>query len=152
MRETPNLRAIWPAVCSLGRTVLFRLNTGKAWVSGAGPVKRMPDGTVLVPAARPVTLGFGLMSGGSVVGAADLIGWHSLEITPAMVGCRVAVFVSVEAKRPTNGVATEDQIRWMGLVRDDGGIAVIANTPAVAQDAVKNFTPPLVVRAQNRQP
>ena len=138
MLESPNLRSIWMAACQVGRTVLFRVNTGKAWVASGRP-KRLQDGTVLLPGGRPISLGFSLASGDPVVGAADLVGWHSLVVTPAMVGARLAVFASVEAKRTDNGRASRDQLRWMDTVRQAGGIACIANTPAVAQDAIRSF-------------
>lgn len=142
MLEAPNQRSIWAAACFIGRTVLFRLNTGMAWVTSGGKATRLPSGDVLVPGGRPMTLGFGRPDNKPVAGAGDLIGWHSMVITPEMVGCRVAVFTSVECKRPKGGRASADQENWRDQVRADGGIAVIANTPTVAQDAIANFKPP----------
>lgn len=142
MHEAPNQRSIWAAACFIGRTVLFRLNSGIAWAAGAGKAQRLPSGDVLVPGGRPVTLGFGRTDNKPVGGAGDLIGWHSMVITPEMVGCRVAVFTSIECKRPKGGKAGEDQLNWRDQVRAAGGIAVIANSPSVVQDAIANFKPP----------
>lgn len=130
-------RSIWLALGKACR--LFRVNTGKAWLSGAGPVQRLQDGSVLVPAARPVALGFGLPSGDPVVGAADLCGWTTVEVTPAMVGKRVAVFTSIETKRTKGGRTSGDQINWMEQVQKAGGIAGVANSPEFAQSIIDDW-------------
>jgi VRR-NUC domain len=121
-------REVWLDLSAHHQSKLFRLNTGKAWVSGAGPVSRLKDGSMLVPAGRPIALGFGLVNGDPVVGAADLIGWHTVRITPDMVGKDVAVFLSVETKRTKRGRTSEDQINWMNQVKRAGGIAGVANS------------------------
>jgi hypothetical protein len=55
-------------------------------------------------------------------GGSDLIGFTVIEVTPEMVGKKVAVFTAVEAKtgklRPTG-----DQGKFLDMVRDKGGIA-----------------------------
>lgn len=142
MREAPNQRAIWAAAAALAGTILFRANSGKAWLSGAGPAQRLADGGVVVPAARPVALGLALASGDSVPGQSDLIGWHTITIRPEWVGRRVAVFLAIECKRPTKGRATEDQLAFVANVRRAGGIAGIAETPAVAQALLRDWEPP----------
>lgn len=141
MRESVNQRGIWLAAAAIGRTVLFRLNTGIGWVTGGGKVRKLPNGDALVPNGRPVTLGFGRADNRPATGAGDLIGWHSIIITPEMVGCRIAVFASIECKTDTSKPPTEDQLNWRQQVIDDGGIAVIAKTAAVAQAALKDFSP-----------
>lgn len=142
MREIPNMRSIWMAAAAIGRTVLFRLNTGVGWVTGGGKVIHRDDGAVVVPFGRPIPLGFGLASNKPVVGAGDLVGWHTIRITADMIGCKVAVFTSIEAKRPTGGRTSADQVNWLQQVRDAGGIAVVANTPAVAQAFLSEWRPP----------
>lgn len=151
-RETPNMRAIWQAACAVGRTVLFRLNTGMGWVSGGGKVVKRDDGAAVVPFARPIALGFGLASNRPVNGAGDLIGWHTIRITADMIGCKVAVFTSIEAKPERGGVTSDDQINWRDQVRDAGGIAVVANTPAVAQAFLSDWRPPRADPGQNQSP
>lgn len=127
--ENPVQRRIWLAMGKV-MTTLFRLNTGKAWISSLGPdgVQRLTDGSVLIKAARPVALGFGLTNGEPVKGACDLPGWTTVKITPEMVGKDIAVFTSIEAKRTTGGKATPDQINWRDQVIKAGGIAGIANS------------------------
>lgn len=121
-------RAVWLALGGDGLTTLFRLNTGKAWVSGAGPAQRLKDGCVLIPAGRPIPLGFGMPNGDPVVGACDLPGWREVVITPEMVGHKVAVFVSVETKRTKGGKTSPEQVNWMKRVQAAGGIAGVANS------------------------
>lgn len=129
--ESTNQRAIWLGLG--GTSTLFRLNTGKAWVSGAGPAQRLKDGSVLVPAARPIALGFAMPNGDPVVGAADLPGWTTVRITPEMVGHDIAVFTSVETKRTKGGRTSPEQVNWMKQVQRAGGIAGIANSVDAAR-------------------
>ena len=84
--ESTVQRMVWGAVAAT--TILFRVNTGKAWLSGMGPagVRRLTDGSVHIQAARPIALGFARPNGDTVVGTPDLIGWTSVLITPDMVG------------------------------------------------------------------
>lgn len=144
MLEAPNLKAIWMAAVAAAarlraRTSLFRTNSGKAWLSGAGPVQRLADGSVVVPAARPVALGLALVNGDPVVGQSDLQGWTEVVVTPEMVGQPVAVFTAIECKRTKNGRTSEDQANFVAQVTKAGGIAGVANTPAVAQSIITDW-------------
>lgn len=58
-------------------------------------------------------------------GSADLIGWHSVEITPDMMGTKLAVFLSVEVKRPGQKLKPHQQV-WLENVRRFGGTAIVA--------------------------
>ncbi len=58
-------------------------------------------------------------------GGSDLIGWKSIEITPDMVGKRVAVFVAIETKVGRRG-ATAEQDNFLAQVSAAGGIAVLS--------------------------
>ena len=124
-------RQVWLAIG--GSSTLFRLNTGQAWLPGAGPAQRLKDGSVLVPAGRPVAMGFGAPNGKPVVGAGDLIGWTTVRITPDMVGQEVAVVTSIETKRTKGGRASPEQINWMKQIQAAGGIAGIANSVDAAR-------------------
>ena len=88
--------------------------------NGATRVFRNNTGTLRDQNGRPVT--FGLCKG-----SADLIGWTTREITPDMVGQRVAVFTSIEVKTATGRVRPE-QKQWMEAVQAAGGIAGIARS------------------------
>lgn len=131
-RESAEQRLIWGAVgllCSL-----FRLNTGRAYVSGMGPagVSKLSDNSILMKAARPIGMGFTNPRGEIVTGVSDLNGWTTIEITPEMVGQRVAVFTSIESKRTKGGRTSSDQEAWIQKVLEAGGIAFVANTGDVA--------------------
>lgn len=95
--------------CSRGDTRLFRNNTG----------------TLRDQHGRPVQ--FGLCKG-----SADLIGWRSITITPAMVGTTIAVFTSVEVKTSTGRIRPEQQ-QWLEAVQAAGGIAGVARSVADAE-------------------
>lgn len=141
MREAPNQRAIWMAACALAGTILFRANSGKAWV-GSGRPQRLQDGTVCLPGGRPIALGLALASGAPVVGQSDLIGWHTVTIPPEWVGRRVAVFLALECKRPDGGRTSDEQANFVTQVTRAGGIAGVVNTPAVAQALLRDWQPP----------
>ena len=70
-------------------------------------------------------------------GGSDLIGFHSITITPDMVGRTVAVFTAIEIKTPT-GRASEQQQRFIAMVKNHGGIAGIARS---VDDAAKLLHP-----------
>ena len=76
------------------------------------------------------------MKFGLHAGSADLIGWKTITITPHHVGREIAVFVSVEVKTPT-GKVSPAQENWRLVVRQAGGIAVIARSPEEAQAALQ---------------
>lgn len=132
-------RQIWLALGAISR--LFRLNTGKAWISNLGPkgVQRLQDGSVLIKAARSIALGFAYPNGDPVVGACDLPGWTTITITPEMVGRKVAVFTSIETKRTKGGQASDHQLNWCNQVDQAGGIAGIANSPEAALAIVESW-------------
>jgi hypothetical protein len=60
-------------------------------------------------------------------GGSDLIGFHTITITPEMVGRRVAVFTALEVKTAT-GRATEQQQRFLAMVKAHGGISGITRS------------------------
>jgi len=142
--ESTVQRRVWLA---LGRWMtLFRTNSGKAWLSGGGKVQRLVDGSVVVPAARPVALGLGLMNGDPVVGQSDLQGWTPIVITPAMVGKTLPIYTAIETKNSKGGTKTDHQMNFVDQVRRDGGIAGFANSPEAAQRILTDW------QAQFREP
>jgi hypothetical protein len=138
-RESSVQKGIWAKLGFL--SVLFRVNTGRAWLSGLGPrgVMRLDDGSVNVAAARPIALGFANPAGEPVNGTADLIGWTSIEITPEMVGQKIAVFTSVETKRTQGGRTSDAQQKWCDQVTKAGGIAFVANSENFAEDTLQKW-------------
>jgi hypothetical protein len=68
-----------------------------------------------------------LVTFGLARGSADLIGWRTITVTPAMVGTRLAIFTSIEVKTPTGRVRPEQQA-WLEAVQQAGGIAIVARS------------------------
>ena len=89
---------------SRGATRLWRNNTGMLTDANGRPVR------------------FGLCPG-----SADLIGYTTIEVTPDMVGQRLAVFTAVEVKTQT-GRPTAEQAAFLEHVRQAGGRAGIARS------------------------
>lgn len=101
---------------------LFRNNTGTGWVGKTTSVTRAGNyyceaGDKIVRDARPLDAGL-------CKGSADLIGWMSIEITPEMVGQRIAVFTAIEAKTGRTRTSTE-QANFIQQVQKAGGNAGI---------------------------
>ena len=62
---------------------------------------------------------------GLAVGSSDVIGRMPLTVAQEHVGRTIAVFVAVEAKVGRN-VTTEAQGRFLAVVREAGGVAIVA--------------------------
>jgi hypothetical protein len=58
-------------------------------------------------------------------GSSDLIGWKSVEVTPEMLGKRLAVFTAVETKS-AKGKASTEQSDFLKDVISSGGIGIVA--------------------------
>jgi hypothetical protein len=138
--EGANQREIWLALGKLSR--LFRLNTGRGWISNLGPkgVQKLTDGSVRIFEARSVALGFAGPNGDPISGACDLPGWTTVEITPEMVGRKVAVFTSIECKASKGGRVTPEQKNWMDQVIKAGGIAGVARSPEEGKKIIEQWT------------
>jgi hypothetical protein len=95
---------------------VFRNNTGLYW---SGKNFKAQGGIYLQNAIR--------IQGGLGTGSPDIIGWKSIDITPEMIGEKVAVFVGIEVK--TEGIkTTKDQELWLAQLKKDGGVAEILHT------------------------
>jgi hypothetical protein len=79
-----------------------------------------------------------LVTFGLARGSADLIGWRTVTITQAMVGTRLAVFLSIEVKTATGRLRPEQQ-QWIHAVTQAGGIAGIARSVTDAQLLLSNL-------------
>lgn len=119
MTESQIQSLILRALGSRDDTRLFRNQVGGAWMG-------KPRGEVLLTSeARFVQCGL-------AVGSGDLIGWHSVTVTPDMVGRKLAVFLSVEVKTDTGRVLPE-QTNWLKQVQKHGGIAMVARNVEEAE-------------------
>lgn len=111
--------------CSRGTVRLFRNSVGIGWVGKVERVNRPAQvmvfpGDVVIRKARALHAGLHTGSG-------DLIGWETIEVTPEMVGRKIAQFVSVEAKEGT-GRLSPDQRNWQDQVQAAGGVAGVARS------------------------
>lgn len=70
-------------------------------------------------------------------GAADLLGWRTVTVTPEMVGQRIAQFVSLEVKTAT-GRVRPDQENWRRVVSEAGGVAAVVRSVEEAQAAIES--------------
>lgn len=73
-------------------------------------------------------------------GSHDLIGWTTIVIGPEHVGCKVAVFTSVEAKTK-RGRLTVPQRIFLKAVQEAGGIAGEARSADEAEELVGLWQP-----------
>ncbi len=135
---TNNLPRVMLSLSRAGAYV-FRQNTGMAW-AGSGPLfkaaRRMlvqlKEGDVVLRApVRPIRAGL-------TKGSSDVIGWKPIEITPDMVGSKVAVFVAVEVKGKT-GRATPEQKNFLKTVHEAGGIAGVARDEGDVESILQLF-------------
>ena len=97
------------------RPFVFRNDCGVAWVGGKALRDR--DGNFYVK--KPKRISYGLMRG-----SGDYIGWTPIEITPDMVGKKIAVFTSCEIKTKGDRMSSAQKI-WHDTVKKHGGISEI---------------------------
>ena len=107
MKESERIREILAGLTPDQR--LFRVNSGMGWAGKL--VSRTPDILVLHK-PRPLHA--------APEGWPDLCGWTEVEITPDMVGQRVAVFTGVEVK--VTGKLSKSQAKFRDIITRMGGI------------------------------
>jgi hypothetical protein len=130
MTETPLMKRIMLAVGALPFLRIFRNNTGMAW-QGEKTGEFTRDGARHITLKDPRPIHAGLC-----VGSADLIGWKVVEVTPDMVGKRVAVFAALEVKT-SKGKASSEQVNFLKQVQEAGGIAGLVRSEDDALNIVK---------------
>lgn len=133
MSDTGFLNKIALAIAR-GPTRAFRNSIGLGWVGQSRRISavetiQVHPGDVVIRRARPLHAGL-------LKGSGDLVGWHTVEITPEMVGRRVAVFMSLEGKQGSDRSSPE-QIHWRDQVAQAGGIAAEVRRPEDAQEAIQ---------------
>jgi hypothetical protein len=87
---------------------LFRINSGMGW---AGKVIRRTPGIIIIENPFPLHA--------APEGWPDLCGWTEIEITPEMVGRKIAMFTGVEVK--VTGNLSKPQRAFKSILEDMGG-------------------------------
>ena len=95
---------------------LFRCNVGMGWT---GKVINKIGNKIVLENPRPYH--------GFPVGTPDLIGFTSVEITPDMIGKKIAVFTVEEIKTESYKKVTKEQKNFLKMVEDLGGIARVVD-------------------------
>lgn len=119
--------------CSQGSVRLFRNTTGQAY---QGEI-RSPSGgrgsfsKDFICLRSPRIVKYGLAEGSS-----DLIGWRSVEITPEMVGKKIAQFVALEVKTE-RGKLAEKQRAFIQQVNQAGGVGYVVNSVEQVKENLK---------------
>lgn len=91
------------------RERLFRINAGMGW---AGQILRREKTHIVIGNPRPLRA--------APPGWPDLVGWETVEITPEMVGKKIAVFVFEEVK--FTGDLRPNQKPFRDVLEKMGGI------------------------------
>lgn len=126
MSEADLMRQIQIDMCHDSGVRLWRNNVGDGWV---GSVARRTPFEITLSHYRPIHFGLG-------VGTSDLIGLRSIEITPDMVGKRVAVFTALEVKSRSSR-PTPEQRAYVEVVKFLGGFAGVVRSVGDAEKVMK---------------
>lgn len=114
MKENPLMKFLQLALGGRRDTRALRNHVaGEAW---HGKAVKLPNGDVLLKNPRRVQCGLG-------TGTSDLIGWHTVTVTPEMLGRKLAMFMAVEVKARTGRLRSE-QTDFLRCVKAAGGIAL----------------------------
>ena len=97
---------------------------------GRGPVRLWRNNTGALVDQQGRFVRFGLCKGSS-----DLIGLRSLEITPELLGRRIAQFVALEVKTPL-GTLSPEQRAFLRLVEKLGGVAAVCRSVNEAEQVL----------------
>jgi hypothetical protein len=132
--ENQILKKMMIALSTAGARI-FRNHVGMAYQGKAirfsAPARiAVEPGDIVIRQARTVRAG--LMTGSS-----DLIGWYPRMITEYDLGRVMAVFTAVEAKSE-HGTLEPEQRQFLEVVRDSGGIAIVARDNESAISKLNN--------------
>lgn len=135
MKENPIQKRIL-LHCGHGLTRLFRQNVGMGWIGKARKIIKagmyyLNPGDVVIRQARPFHAGF--------KGQSDLGGWHSITVTPEMVGRKLAIYTALEVKTKTGRVKKAQQ-QFIDLVRAAGGLAGVVRSPEEAEEVLNEIS------------
>ena len=109
-----------------GKAYIFRINCGTGWT---GTEVKLPNGDVLLKNPRR-------FSTGVPKGYSDLSGFRVIEITPDMVGTKIAQFVAIEVKT-TKGAIRSEQTKFIDVVNKNGGCGGICRSSEDALNLIE---------------
>lgn len=98
---------------------VFRNNRGAGFINGSFVKFGIPEPK--------------LHEGDDMLKGGDYIGFEVVEITPEMIGKKIAVFKSIEAKTAKDKLKS-GQIRWHNLILDYGGLSEIYFEDKIVKD------------------
>ena len=75
---------------------------------------------------------------GLAPGSADLIGYTTIEVTPEMVGKKVAVFTSIEVKTKEGRVSKHQKL-WGGALNKNHCLHTVARCPEDVSNAIATY-------------
>jgi hypothetical protein len=87
---------------------IFRINAGMGWT---GKMLRRDSNLLVIKDPRPLYA--------APAGWPDLCGWEEIEITPEMVGTKIAQFIGEEIK--LTGRLSREQLRFKDVLERMGG-------------------------------
>lgn len=90
-------------------------------------------GDVLIRRARTVTVGL-------FTGSSDLVGWTTRMITEHDLGKTIAQFTACEVKSE-DGKLEPEQKQFLEVVRDSGGVAIVARSADEAVERLRHGSP-----------
>lgn len=106
------------AVGTTQAATLFRANVGEAWT---GTLAANNLNRVIIEDARRFRSGL-------PIGFPDLFGFRTIEITPEMIGKKVAVFAFIEVKKH-GGRTSKAQEKMLAFLRAAGAVGGVARSP-----------------------
>lgn len=115
MKESDIQNSIRQALA--GKAYLFRGNVGSGWT---GTEVKLPNGDILLKNPRRFSTGL-------PKGFSDTFGFRVIEITPDMVGRKIAQFLAIEVKT-TKGAIRAKQSKFIDVVNKNGGCGGICRS------------------------
>mgnify|MGYP002598598370 CR=1 FL=1 len=116
-----------------GRALIFRANVGKAYTSN--DVMKVPRQMPVVMGPKDILLrNYRPFETGLPPGFSDLFGLVAVEITPDMVGQKVAIFTGLEVKDGAR--VSQLQRNFINAVNDNGGRAGVVRSVEDAERLV----------------
>lgn len=143
MQKESNILKLLSVKLSQLRVSIFRNNVGTGWV---GETFKIAKPTILILNGKPVQITTGdliiknprPLRAGLHEGSSDLIGWKTVEITPEMIGKKVAIFVSIEGKTDFGRISNTQAI-WLQNVKNAGGIGYVCRNMEAVEKCLNDY-------------